>query len=127
VQLSLKDAPPEINVDRDLLYQLLLNLTINAIDAVKERCRTNTNFRCSDGTVVLTFRVDDGVLNLSVSDNGIGIPEENAQKIFDPFYTTKETGTGLGLSISNNIAETLGGHIEIESNKARRYSHSDAE
>ncbi len=115
VQLSFKDAPPEINVDRDLLYQLLLNLTINAIDAVKERCRTNTNFRCSDGAVVLEFRVDDGVLNLSVSDNGIGIPEESAQKIFDPFYTTKETGTGLGLSISNNIAETLGGHIEIGS------------
>ncbi len=119
VHVSLDDAPPEIIVDRDLLYQLLLNLTMNAIDAVKERCKTNTHFRCSDGKVALTFKVDDGVLNLSVSDNGIGIPEESAQKIFDPFYTTKDTGTGLGLSISNNIAETLGGRIELESKPGR--------
>ncbi len=115
VRLSCGDAPPEVLVDRDLLYQLLLNLTINAVDAVKERCRTNTDFPCSDGSVVLTLRVDDGVLSLSVSDNGVGVPEKDTQEIFEPFYTTKETGTGLGLSISNNIAETLGGHIEIES------------
>ncbi len=117
IRVSQENALPAINTDRDLLYQLLFNLGINAVDAVKERCKSDPDFSCSRGTVGFSTSVQDGRLYVSVSDNGTGIPQENLDRVFEPFFTTKETGTGLGLSISHNIAETLGGQIRVTSGK----------
>jgi signal transduction histidine kinase len=105
--------------DPELLYQLLFNLGINAVDAIKERCKVDPDFSVSRGTVTFATDEQGGRLNISVSDNGTGIPEEHLQKVFEPFYTTKEAGTGLGLSISHNIAETLGGHLHASSGKGQ--------
>jgi len=117
IRVSNAGAVSEVLTDRELLYQLLFNLGINAVDAVKERCKSDPEFSCSKGRVTIGSSVQDGRLNISMSDNGTGIPEEHLQKVFDPFYTTKEAGTGLGLSISHNIAETIGGHLQASSRR----------
>jgi signal transduction histidine kinase len=116
IYVGVNHSVPEIILtDPELLYQLLFNLGINALDAIKERCRSDRSFTCSQGTVIISTALQDGRFDISVSDNGIGIPKKNQDMIFEPFYTTKESGTGLGLSISHNIAEALGGHIQVAS------------
>ena len=117
VQISHGPNTATMLTDRDLLYQLVFNLGINAIEAIKERCKSEPDFDCSNGIVSFSAGFGDGGFELSVSDNGIGISEDNREKVFEPFYTTKDTGTGLGLSISHNIAEALGGQIRIVSRK----------
>jgi signal transduction histidine kinase len=117
VQISHSSIPATLSTDHDLLYQLLFNLGINSVEAIKERCKSEPDFDCSDGIVSFSAASAGGDFEISVSDNGIGISEDNREKVFEPFYTTKDTGTGLGLSISYNIAETLGGHIRVNSGK----------
>lgn len=95
---------PEIYGDADQLKQVLLNLIQNAIQA----CPLG-------GCVKVTGRVsDDSRLHISIEDNGDGIPDEFVEKLFQPFFTTKETGTGLGLPISRRIIEDHGGEIEVD-------------
>ena len=117
VQISPRSIPATVSTDHDLLYQLLFNLGINAVEAIKERCKSDNDFDCTDGIVSFSAASGEGGLEISVSDNGIGISEDNREKVFEPFYTTKDTGTGLGLSISHNIAEALGGQIRIAAKK----------
>ncbi|MCB2212287.1 hypothetical protein KQI52_09275 [bacterium] len=97
---------PEITTDRHLLEQVFLNLVKNAYDAM-------------DGTGTLTLHVSatPACLSISVSDTGSGIPPELLEKIFMPFYTTKEVGkgTGLGLSVSFGIIKSLQGNIYVDS------------
>ncbi len=97
---------PTILADPDRLSQVFLNLINNAGDAVKE-----------SGTITLTTRFAEGCIRASVADTGAGIPPELMDKIFLPFYTTKEVGkgTGLGLSISLSIVESMNGRIEVQS------------
>lgn len=99
--------------DVDYLHQLLLNLGINAVDAVVERCKKETSFSCRDGRVEFIFGKKDNQVTIEVADNGIQISEANKDSIFDPFFTTKEQGTGLGLSIVHNIVASLNGHIDF--------------
>jgi len=101
------------------LHQILINLCGNAVDAV----------RGQKGVITVTLeRGAEGMLVLSVSDNGSGIPEDIRGRIFDPFFTTKPTGqgTGLGLSVIHGIVEDLGGHIAVESleNNGTRFTIS---
>ncbi len=103
--------------DGDLLYQLLLNLGINAVEAIRERSRAQGAFTMDSGEITFTVSGDLTRLVLMVRDNGVGIPGGFQETIFDPFYTTKKSGTGLGLYIVHNIIETLGGEIRIESIK----------
>ena len=117
VQISHRSIPATFSTDDDLLYQLLFNLGINAVEAITERCKSDNDFDCTDGIVSFWAASGEGGLEISVSDNGIGISEDNREKVFEPFYTTKDTGTGLGLSISHNIADALGGKIRIVSRK----------
>lgn len=83
-----------------------MNLLLNANDAIGVK-----------GEVSLTSAVTDMGINISVSDTGLGISEDDMWKIFDPFYTSKITGkgTGLGLSISQSIVEKYGGTISVDS------------
>ena len=100
--------PLLVNVDKNQLCQVLINLIINAIDAM-------------NGSGVLTLRTYEdrvkGMVYLEVSDTGSGIPQENLTKIFDPFFSTKELGkgTGLGLSMAYGMMEENSGRIFVKS------------
>jgi C4-dicarboxylate-specific signal transduction histidine kinase len=98
------------------IEEVLLNLVINARDAVEERRkREAAGWR---GSLAIRAETDPDVkeLRLSLSDNGGGIPEFVVDRIFDPFFTTKEVGrgTGLGLSIARGIVERYGGRLELQ-------------
>ncbi len=97
---------PRPYLDRHKLMQVLINLVINARDAMPE-----------GGEMRIRAWTEPGFVLFSVSDNGEGIAPENREKIFDPFFTTKEPGrgTGLGLAICARLVESFGGRIELES------------
>ncbi len=103
--------------DKNILYQILLNLGLNALDAVVEKCNENDGFNCPDGQIIYSAEKNEGEIIIKVTNNGKEIPDENIEKIFDPFFTTKDEGTGLGLSIVKNLTESLGGRIEVFSSK----------
>lgn len=91
--------------DAGLLRQLFLNLLLNAIDALDE-----------GGAIgVSTAVTDDGVMEIVVRDTGRGIAPEHLDRIFDPFFSTKERGTGLGLAIVSSVVSAHGGAIEAAS------------
>lgn len=95
---------PEVFGDQENLLHALMNLVLNAFDALDGK-----------GSIyVETARQDDEVV-IVVRDTGPGIPGESLQKIFDPFYTTKENGTGLGLSVAHTLICDHQGRIEVES------------
>ena len=101
-------ALPAITANRGRLGQVVLNLLLNAAEAMPDRSKAQNQI------LVRTWR-DGGVIRLEVSDNGKGIPRENLPNLFDPFFTTREAGTGLGLAICANIIRDMGGWIEVDS------------
>ena len=98
------DLPP-VMADPDRVKQVLLNLCLNAIEAMKGGGSLTVDLR----------RQGDRMLRIGISDTGSGIPEGDADRIFDPFYTTKSSGTGLGLAIVHRIVEAHGGEIRVAS------------
>ncbi len=104
------DVPP-VRGNEGKLFQVFLNLVINAAHAIEEGHSETNEIR-------LTTCLDDGGrIMVMVRDTGQGIPPEHLRRIFDPFFTTKASGvgTGLGLSICDTIVNALGGHISVES------------
>lgn len=97
---------PQISVDPNQIRQVFMNLVINAGHAMPQG---------GDLEISTSRSADDMYVCTALKDNGVGIPEENLARIFDPFYTTKPHGTGLGLSISYGIIESNGGKIEVSS------------
>jgi PAS domain S-box-containing protein len=99
---------PRVMADRVQLQQVILNLIVNAIEAMKE----------IEGPreVSVATRVDDDLVRVAISDTGKGIPEQDATKIFDAFFTTKREGTGMGLAISRSIIESHGGQLSARNN-----------
>ncbi len=91
-------------VDHEQIEQVILNLLINSIDATG-----------SFGEVTVGTRCGNGSIEIEVSDTGCGIPDDETERILQPFYSTKETGTGLGLAISSRIVEAHKGKIHISS------------
>lgn len=104
----------------DQLQQVFLNILINAIDALCIDANRMIYFNSSPKIVSKTYRDTNKVL-ISISDNGIGIPESAMDKIFDPFYTTKKIGegTGLGLWVSYNIIKSFQGEIQVNSTEGK--------
>ena len=95
------------------LQQVVLNLLLNAFDAMKE---TPSGKR----EVVLRAQTNGaGTVEVSIRDHGTGLPRDGLARIFDPFYTTKRDGLGMGLSISRSIVETHGGQLWAENNSDR--------
>ena len=101
---------PTVSCNENELQQVVQNLLINARDAVKLRPD-------EERRIELVTRAGDDTVELTVSDNGPGIREENLERVFDPFFTTKAVGhgTGLGLSVSRQIVENFGGRLWLES------------
>jgi PAS domain S-box-containing protein len=94
--------------DREKLKQVILNLVVNAFEAMKQ-----------GGTLTVGLRPDGERVVLSVQDSGPGIDPALLPNVFDPFFTTKEAGTGLGLSIVRKIVDQHGGDVEIESERGQ--------
>ena len=106
---------PKIYGDKNQLEQVFVNLFINGIDAIEERCNTDPN---CERRLVLRSSVQVHNVSIEVIDSGIGIAKENLEVVFDPFFTTKAVGkgTGLGLSIVYNIVNAHNGSIRMKSN-----------
>jgi signal transduction histidine kinase len=112
VFLQLNAEHPVICADRELFKQMLLNLVLNAMNAMpsKGSLTVSTRNLCGDQA-----SSNSGGLELKIQDTGVGIPAENLSRIFDPFFTTNRNGTGLGLSVVHQIVERHGGSIEVSS------------
>jgi len=116
VVYDLDDTAPLILANKNRLEQVIFNLVTNARDAIENQAHTPEN--SEDNVIVIsTWSEQRTHLNITISDTGTGIPEKNVQKIFEPFYTTKEVGKGmgLGLSITYGIIRDFGGTIKVES------------
>ncbi len=96
----------EAQVDAEQLHQALLNLLVNAVEATDE------------GHIRLAARSrPDGWVEIGVADTGPGIPAEDAERIFDLYFTTKAAGSGLGLSLVHRIVAEHGGRVEVQSER----------
>ena len=111
IELKCNFAPDlwRVKADADQIVQVILNLCVNSRDAMPD-----------GGTLTLSsrnFQLDEGYVELSVADTGVGIPLEIQEKLFEPFFTTKERGkgTGLGLASVYGIVQQSGGKIHVES------------
>ena len=104
---SLKNPDLEIFADQNLISQVLINLIRNALEANEENM---------DGKITITSGTDNNLHpEICVIDNGPGIPEENIDEIFVPFFTTRKSGSGIGLSISRQIMRVHGGNLKVKS------------
>ncbi len=106
IKIELQEAPdlPEVEHDSDQIHQVLLNLLLNAVQAMEDA-----------GTVRVEIGSREGYASVVVSDTGRGIPAQLLPNIFRPFFTTKGNGTGLGLSLARRIVEEHHGRIEVSS------------
>ena len=109
VQKEFESLPP-ITVDKEQMKQVILNLLMNAIQAMPKAGRLGLSGRVSR---------DGHWVELTIQDSGIGIPPEDMDKLFDPFFSTKDGGIGLGLSIAHRIIDQHHGKIEVESNPGK--------
>jgi two-component system, NtrC family, sensor histidine kinase HydH len=106
IQADLAPSLGEIEVDFDRITQVLLNLYLNALEAMDR-----------GGTLSVSCSEDAGNqgVKISVTDTGTGIDKEHLDHIFDPYFTTKQAGSGLGLAIVHKIIEAHGGEVRVES------------
>jgi two-component system NtrC family sensor kinase len=115
---NLEEGLPSIWGDADLIKQVVMNLLVNAQQAIDGSGVVTVHTRlCADTGAVPDGKVPTAMVELTVSDTGCGIPAANLERIFDPFFTSKEVGkgTGLGLSVTYGIVRTHGGRITVES------------
>jgi signal transduction histidine kinase len=107
LSFTITPEPLPIRGDRIQLQQVVLNLIVNAADAMSEIPRPERK------VTIRTTRVRD-LAEVSISDAGPGIPPDKLKEVFEPFFTTKAHGMGMGLSIARTIIEAHGGHIVAE-------------
>ena len=103
VDNQLADDLPDVPLDAKRIRQVVLNLVLNATDAMP-----------GGGTLTARTRATDDAVVTEIEDTGRGIPPENAERIFEPFFTTKTGGSGLGLGVSRLIVEAHGGELSFE-------------
>ena len=107
IELDLNEDLPRIKASPDKLHQVIVNLLVNAFDALKEK----------GDTILISTSEDQVSVRVRVQDNGAGMDSEVEDKIFEPFFTTKDIGkgTGLGLSVSHGIINSMQGTLNVES------------
>ncbi len=108
VRAELEPGLPVISADPDLLHRALSNLVLNAIDALPQ-----------GGEITARTKAVGGNVELSVSDTGSGLSQEECARLFTPYYTTKQHGTGLGLAIVQSVVSDHGGKISVDSTKEK--------
>lgn len=106
--LELDSSIEPIGADPELLHRAISNLVLNAMDAMP-----------NGGTLTLRTRREDGKVTIAVSDTGIGLTREECERIFTPYYTSKQHGTGLGLAIVQSVVSDHGGRISVHSEPGR--------
>jgi signal transduction histidine kinase len=99
---------PKIEIDLDLMTQTLINLALNGVQAMTP-----------GGVLTISAARVGEKVRIGISDTGTGIPKDELEKVFRPFYTTKHEGTGLGLAISRGIIDRHGGTMEVTSEPGR--------
>ena len=107
-KLELDEGLKTIAADPDLLHRALSNLVLNAMDAMP-----------NGGTLTLRTRRNDGKVIIEVADTGTGLTREECERIFTPYYTSKQHGTGLGLAIVQSVVSDHGGRISVQSESGR--------
>ena len=116
VQIRIRDADfplTKVSLDPDQIKEVMVNLVLNATEAMP-----------GGGTVELSVAKEADSMVINIMDDGIGVPQGDLQKIFDPFYSTKPEGTGLGLPIAHQIMEQHEGRIEAKRNPGRGMTFS---
>lgn len=108
ISLVERENVPKISGDAEFLRSVFNNLFINAVQSME---------RTGGKLSVMISRVEEAV-KIEIKDTGNGINEEHLQKIFEPYFSTKETGTGLGLAIVKKVVEVHNGSIDVESNSS---------
>jgi CheY-like chemotaxis protein len=118
IERRLADGLPRVHVDPTQLHQVFMNITLNAVQAM-----------AGEGTLTIRARVrssdedpDRGVLEVSFTDTGVGIPPDDLRRIFDPFYSSRRDGslgTGLGLTVTLSMVRGMGGKIHVTSDVGR--------
>lgn len=103
-ELHLAENLPAIQADQSMLHRALENLVLNAMDAMP-----------AGGVLMLRTTHRDGMVLLEISDTGTGLTPEECERLFTPYYTTKQHGTGLGLAIVQSVVSDHGGRISVES------------
>jgi PAS domain S-box-containing protein len=106
IEADLNDNIPNVFVDSEQLKQVFMNIMKNAFDALSEGGRI---------FVQTTWNEPEGLVQVSIRDNGVGINKDTIANMFNPFFTTKESGTGLGMFTSKKIIDNHGGRIDIQS------------
>lgn len=105
ISLVERDKTPPVTGDAEVLRSVFNNLLINAVQSMES----------SGGSLSVVMYEHDGYVRVEIKDNGTGIPDENRDKIFQPYFSTRETGTGLGLAIVKKIVEEHSGAIDLDS------------
>jgi two-component system nitrogen regulation sensor histidine kinase NtrY len=108
LETSLDGKAGEIEADEELLYRVVSNLVLNAVDAMPE-----------GGTISMSTRAEDEDVVIEVRDTGVGMTPEESARLFTPYYTTKQHGTGLGLAIAQSVVSDHHGTITVESEPGR--------
>ncbi|MEE4351511.1 MAG: ATP-binding protein [Desulfatiglans sp.] len=101
---------PILNIDKEQMRRVMVNLIDNAIQAISNN---------GEVTIRLDYDKDLHIARIGVADNGNGIPPENRNRLFEPYFSTKKQGTGLGLTIVNTIIADHNGFIRVKDNKPR--------
>ncbi len=125
LELRLCKTSPRLFIDEKLFRELVVNLVQNAFAAIEERFPYGASAAVAGGntgndeggSLLIESRVKDGKFILNIADNGAGMDEKTASKIFEPYYTTKATGTGLGLTMVYKIVKEFKGDIDVKSVK----------
>jgi signal transduction histidine kinase len=112
IRSELAEGLPNIMAERVQLQQVFMNLMLNGIDAMKDVCTAGE-------LTIKSQQLKDDQLLVSVSDTGVGLPQQESEKMFNAFFTTKAHGTGMGLPISRSIIESHGGRLWASSNSGR--------
>jgi signal transduction histidine kinase len=95
---------PKLSLDPELIKTCIFNAVLNAFQAMPDGGKLSVSAKASDSKVSLIFE-----------DTGIGVSRENLSKVFDPFFSTKETGLGLGLAMTRKVVEEHGGKVDFQS------------
>ncbi|MEA3460810.1 MAG: ATP-binding protein, partial [Bacteroidota bacterium] len=110
LKIDCPDSSLQVLLDVRMIEQVIINLVKNAMEAVRDQATRD---------IILSVMRNKKELTISVEDTGAGIPAEQMDSIFMPFFSTKETGTGIGLSFSQHIMRLHGGYIRVSSTQGK--------